>query len=318
MNAREPSPAPRRLAPDLFLLDLLPGGTAGIAGCYLLAGEGELTLVECGPSSTLPALLAGVRAAGYDPARITRILVTHIHLDHAGAAGSLIRRLPEAMVYVHPQGRRHLADPARLVASARRIYGERMEELWGEVLPVPEERLVTVEDRGLIVASGRRLRALDTPGHAGHHLVFHDAERRETFTGDVAGIRLDAAYVQPPTPPPELNLEAWRRSLLRLRTLRTGRLFLTHFGAYEDVDWHLDDLLARLHEWWGWAAAAHARGATPPQLAEELRAREAEEVVRITGAPGAAALYEEATPYRMLVDGLLRHLESRSREAGSV
>jgi glyoxylase-like metal-dependent hydrolase (beta-lactamase superfamily II) len=311
LNASIAPPPPRRLAPDLYLLDLVLGGTPGVGGCYLLAGEGELTLVECGPASTLPALLAGVRAAGYDPGRITRLLLTHIHLDHAGAAGSLVARLPAVTVYVHPRGLPHLADPSRLVASARRIYGERMEELWGEILPVPEERLVPVDDHGRILASGRQLHALDTPGHAGHHLVFHDPARREVFTGDVAGIRLDAAYVQPPTPPPELDLEAWRRSLLRLRTLRPERLFLTHFGAYEDVDWHLDDLLARLHAWWGWLAAARGAGTAPQQLAEALRAREADEIGRITGGPEGARRYEEATPHRMLVDGLLRHLAER-------
>jgi glyoxylase-like metal-dependent hydrolase (beta-lactamase superfamily II) len=306
---------PARLAPDLFLIDLLHGGDAGIVGAYLLVGEGELTLVECGPASTLPALLEGVRSAGYAPERITRLLLTHIHLDHAGAAGALARLLPEALVYVHPAGVRHLVDPSKLVASARRIYGGRMEELWGEITPVPQERVVPVDDHGRLTVSGRRLHALHTPGHAGHHIAYHDPERRETFTGDIAGIRLGPRYVQPPTPPPELDLAAWRHSLLRLRALRSERLFLTHFGAYEDVDWHLDDLMARLHAWAGWVEAAHARGAGPDELAEGLRSREARELAAISGDAGTAELYETATPYEMLVNGMLRHLQ-RSREAG--
>jgi glyoxylase-like metal-dependent hydrolase (beta-lactamase superfamily II) len=304
---------PKQLSPDLYLLDLLHGGTPGIVGAYLLVGGGELTLVECGPASTLSTLLEGVRAAGYAPERITRVLLTHIHLDHAGAAGALLEHLPEALVYVHPAGARHLADPSRLVASARRIYGDRMEELWGTIVPVPEERLVPVDDHGRISASGRQLHAMHTPGHATHHIAYHDPACRETFTGDIAGIRLGPAYVQPPTPPPEFDPAAWRRSLLRLRTLRSERILLTHFGAFEDVDWHLDDLLARMHTWMGWVGAAREAGGAPEEMAEGLRAREAAEVAAITGDPGAAALYEEATPYRMLVDGMLRSLETARR-----
>ncbi|HKG94299.1 MAG TPA: MBL fold metallo-hydrolase, partial [Gemmatimonadaceae bacterium] len=184
------APASERLArevePGVFLLDHHFRGSPRVIASYLIAGDRDaLTLVEAGPASTTDTLLAGVRQAGFDPARIERVIVTHIHLDHAGAAGTLVRRLPRARVYVHPVGAPHLVDPSKLMASATRIYGALMGPLWGEMLPVPEERLVVLADGETVDAGGRVLRAHDTPGHANHHLALHDARSGALFTGDV-------------------------------------------------------------------------------------------------------------------------------------
>lgn len=314
-----PEPSAKELEPGLFLIDHHFQGVPGIIGSYLLADGDELALIEAGPASTTEALLAGIRAAGLDPARITRILLTHIHLDHAGAAGTLARRLPKARVFVHPVGAPHLVDPSRLLSSATRIYGDRMESLWGEILPVPEERLVEVRDDTEIEVGGRTLRALDTPGHAHHHLAFLDAERRTVFTGDVAAVRLGGhRYVRPPTPPPELDLELWRESLLRIRSLRPERLLLTHFGAYDDPDWHLDELLARLFFWGGWVGARLEEGVDPERVTDELQHvgdREMEE--RLASTEWTEA-YELSTNYRMTVDGYARYFrkQARAREEG--
>ena len=183
----------RQLEPDLYLIDHEFQGVPGTIVSYLLTDGDDLTLIETGPATTMETLLAGVRAAGFDTDRITRLIVTHIHLDHAGGAGSLIQRLPRARLFVHRVGAQHLIDPSKLLASATRIFEEDMERLWGEVLPVPEDRVVVLDDESTLRVGDRVLEALHTPGHASHHLAFHDAERGVIFTSDVAGARLNEA-----------------------------------------------------------------------------------------------------------------------------
>lgn len=307
-HGRDLAPGVREVERGVFRIDHGFRGAEGIIASYLLAGGGELALVEAGPESTQPALLAGIRAAGFEPRRITRLLLTHVHLDHAGGAGTLLRHLPEATVHVHPAGAPHLTDPGRLLESARRIYGDAMERLWGRVEPVAEARVRPLADGAEVSAGGRTLRALDTPGHAGHHLAFHDARAACVFTGDVAGIRLGGApYVSPPTPPPDIDLPLWRGSLLRLRALAPRRLYLTHFGEVDDAAWHLDDLLARLYRWTGWVEGRLACGADPDTLAGELEERE-QAAIRAFSGGGLAERYALAIPYGMSVDGLLRAL----------
>jgi glyoxylase-like metal-dependent hydrolase (beta-lactamase superfamily II) len=177
----------RQLEPDLFLIDHEFQGVPGTIVSYLLTDGDDLTLIETGPATTMDTLLAGVRAAGFDPDQITRLIVTHIHLDHAGGAGSLIQRLPRARLFVHRVGAPHMVDPSKLLSSATRIFEEDMERLWGEILPVPEDRVVVLDDEATLRVGDRVLEALHTPGHASHHLAFHDAERGVIFTGDVAG-----------------------------------------------------------------------------------------------------------------------------------
>ncbi|MBA2364740.1 MAG: MBL fold metallo-hydrolase, partial [Chloroflexia bacterium] len=190
------------------VLDLRFQGEAEAIASYLLIGAEDAALIETGPTSTLGSLMAGLAAAGVAPDRVTKVLLTHIHLDHAGAAGSLMRLLPNASVYVHAAGAHHLIDPAKLLASAQRIYGKHMDRLWGEVLPVPAERVVVLDDGERIIAGGRELTALYTPGHASHHIAYWDATGRGIYTGDAAGIRLPGGEaVLPPTPPPDLDLE---------------------------------------------------------------------------------------------------------------
>jgi glyoxylase-like metal-dependent hydrolase (beta-lactamase superfamily II) len=198
--------------------------------------------------------------------------VTHIHLDHAGALGWLLQRLPNAVAYVHPVGAPHMVDPSRLLASASRLYGEMMERLWGEVVPVPEARLRIVRDGERIEAAGRTLLAIDTPGHARHHHAYLDEATGVLFAGDIAGVRMPGTtYVRPPTPPPELDIEAWQASLAKLRTLPIRQLALTHFGLYDDVARHLDELEARLLDWAGFTRALVEQGVSDAELMQRLR-----------------------------------------------
>lgn len=315
------SPKSDRLAkevePGVFLLDHHFRGSPGVIASYLVADADALTLIETGPASTMETLLAAIEQAGFDPAQIERIVVTHIHLDHAGGAGLLLRRLPRARLYVHPVGAPHMIDPSRLMASATRIYGDLMAPLWGEMLRVPADRVVRLGNEDTVRTGGRLLRAYDTPGHANHHLALHDAETGSVFTGDVAGVRLDGiSHIRPPTPPPEFSPAKWHASIATLRALSPRRLYLTHFGGYDDVAWHLDEMLARVWFWAGWVGGRLATGETPDATTEALRQMED---VLLTNATGDASLqrrYEEAGNYRMSVDGIARWWRKRSESDG--
>lgn len=300
-------------APGVTRIDHGWGGPGFIAS-YLVADAGELALVEAGPASTAHALLAGIRAAGHDPGALTHLFLTHVHLDHAAGAGQLARIAPRAAVHVHPRGAPHLADPAKLLASAARLYGALMDELWGTMLPVPAERIRTPADGDAVRVGRRTLVALETPGHAAHHLAFHDPDAGLVFTGDAAGIRLERApHVRPPTPPPELDTPRWLESIARLRALRPRMLLPTHFGGVHDPEWHLDDLGARLRAWTDWARENAHRD--PATLADELRRREDGALLRATGEPGLVRRYAASIPYEMMVAGLLRQEHVRARAA---
>lgn len=301
----------QQLEHDLWLLDLDFQGVPGTVAAYLLTGPQGHTLIETGPGSTLEALERAVAAAGAHIEEVTQLVVTHIHLDHAGAAGSLLRRLPDARLFVHPLGAPHMIDPAKLLASATRIYGDRMERLWGAFEAAPADRVTTLADGATLLCGTRELRALHTPGHAIHHIAFHDPERGTVFTGDVGGVRLtDASYVRPPTPPPDIDLEAWHRSVDALRALEPRALDLTHFGRFDDPVRHFDELLYRLDAWVKWTAERLARGDAPEAMAAALRTA-SEVELRDEGFAGDAGAYELATPSDMTVNGLVRYLTRR-------
>ncbi len=302
----------QQLEPDLFLIDHELQGIPRTIASYLLTDGDDLTLIEAGPATTMETLLGGVRAAGFDPERITRLIVTHIHLDHAGAAGALLQRLPRARLFVHRVGAPHMADPSRLLASATKIFEEDMEGLWGKVLPVPEERMVILDDEAKIRVGNRVLKALHTPGHAPHHLAYRDLESGAIFAGDVAAVRLDdSAYLRPPTLPPEVDIELWRQSIARLRALRPRRLYLTHFGPINDPEWHFDSVLTRLFFLTGWVEARLTAEPDTKVLADEWFRKEAEEVVATTGKEDLVEPYELVVGSRMNVEGLARYLRKK-------
>lgn len=300
-------------APGVTRIDHGWGGPGFIAS-YLVEDGGTLALVEAGPASTLEALLAGIRAAGYDPAELGHILLTHIHLDHAAGAGQLAQIAPRATIHVHPLGVRHLADPSRLLSSAARLYGERMQEMWGTMLPVPAERIHVPADGEAIRVGGRSLVALATPGHAAHHLAFHDPDAGLVFTGDVGGIRLEGArHVRPPTPPPEVDTPAWLASIDRLRGLEPRMLLPTHFGGITDAAWHLDDLEARLRDW----TARVASAGDPASLAADLQRRADAELLAATRDADLVRRYAASIPYDMMAAGLLRQARTRAEAAAA-
>jgi glyoxylase-like metal-dependent hydrolase (beta-lactamase superfamily II) len=203
-----------------------------------------------------------------------------------------------------------MVDPSRLIASATRIYGDRMDRLWGAFEPCPPDRVEMLADGVEIQAGRRTLRALYTPGHASHHVAFHDPERGTLFTGDVGGVRLQgASYVRPPTPPPDIDVEAWHASVARIRALRPRALDLTHFGRFDDPGRHFDELLIRLDGWVKWTADQLAAGVDPLKMIPELSLVAGAELVAegITD-PALVEAYELATPMPMTVNGIVRYL----------
>lgn len=304
----------RTLDDGLSLIDLDFQGRPGVIGSYLLEDAGESALIEIGPGSTLDALVAGLQEAGVAPEDISKILVTHIHLDHAGAAGSFIRRFPQAQLYVHQNGASHMVNPEKLLASATRIYGDMMGSLWGEFLPVPEENLHVITDGETITVGNRALTEYFTPGHASHHVVYHDPNRGHVFTGDVAAVRLQGySYVRPPTPPPDLDLEAWGESIERIRHLQPTSLNLTHFGPFTDIDRHLQEASSRLLAWADVVAHAVDIGQDTAAIVDSLTIRGDSEILEESRDAGAIQGYELATPYGMTVDGYLRYFRKRSQ-----
>jgi glyoxylase-like metal-dependent hydrolase (beta-lactamase superfamily II) len=264
------------------LVDLEHLGVERVIGAWV----GDGAVVDPGPASCLEALLAGLGEEVPE-----RLLLTHIHLDHAGSAGTLARRWPDCEVWVHERGARHLADPARLLASAGRLYGDAMERLWGEVLPVPEERIRVL--RGGEAIGPWRVAA--TPGHASHHVAYLHEPSGTAFCGDVGGVRIPPrGAVLAPTPPPDVDLAAWRVSLDVLAAWSPTRLAPTHFGAWEDVDGHLAELRDVLDE-----AERRVRDGDEHAFAAWLEQRS-----------GGDAAYRQAMPPGQQHAGIARYLSS--------
>ncbi len=280
------------------LIDVRHLGRERVIGCWQVGD----VLVDPGPGSCLPTLLDALGSH-----RPRALLLTHIHLDHAGASGSLVQRWPELEVYVHERGAPHMVDPSRLLESARRLYGDDMDRRWGEMVPVPE-RNIRVLQGGERVIDGA-FEVAYTPGHASHHVSYLHQET--AFVGDVGGVRItpsgdNAAPTIPPTPPPDIDLEAWRESIARIEAWAPKRLAITHFGSYEDVGQQLTSLSRRLDTW-----AELVRG----QDRDAFIARVREEIEQ-QAEPGMLATYTQAAPPEQLYAGLERYLRKRA-EASS-
>jgi glyoxylase-like metal-dependent hydrolase (beta-lactamase superfamily II) len=225
------------------------GHPRSIAANLMLAGDKKF-LVDPGPASTLPTLVAALAARGVVVPDLDAILLTHIHLDHAGATGSLVRQNPRIKVYVHAKGAPHMADPSKLLGSAARLYGDRMQEMYGEFLPVPTGNLHVLNGGETLPFDSRELRVLYTPGHASHHVTYFDTADGVAFVGDTAGICVEGnPFVLPATPPPDINLELWNDSLDAIAALQPSRLFLTHFGFSDQPQRHIETYRGCLSRW---------------------------------------------------------------------
>jgi glyoxylase-like metal-dependent hydrolase (beta-lactamase superfamily II) len=225
-------------------------GRPGVIATGVIETPAGVLLVDPGPGSCLPRLTEELRAAGIGIGDVSGVLATHIHLDHSGATGLLVRQNPNLTVYVHERGAPHVMDPSKLVASATRIYGGDMDRLWGEFAPVPAANIRALSGGESLRFGTSVIETAYTPGHASHHVTYCDASTGIVFTGDVAGIRVGhGAYVLPPTPPPDIDLGLWRRSLSLIRDWQPSGVFVTHFGLHADALAHLDLVLVELDTW---------------------------------------------------------------------
>ena len=221
---------------QIHTIDLEFQGTPGAIAAFLIESSDGLILIEPGPGSTTDTLLNKITALGFDPAEVRSVFVSHVHLDHAGAAGWWAQR--GATLYVHPKATRHLIDPSRLIESAKMVYGDAFDSLWGEILPAPEENVRALEDGETVDIGGVVIEAIDTPGHAFHHHAFAIGDL--CFTGDVAGARLQGTeYTSVTSAPPQFHLESYLASIDRLLERNFSKLYLTHFGELDDVQEHL-------------------------------------------------------------------------------
>jgi len=285
-------------------LDLKYQGMEQAIAAYLIKYNDGAVLIECGPGSTLPGLQAGLAANGLSLADVTHVLLTHIHLDHAGAAGYLARQ--GAQILVHPVGAPHMVNPERLLASATRIYGDKMDTLWGEFLPVPEDKLTVIEDEDEVVIGNLRFLPINTPGHAEHHYayLFEDI----CFSGDVGGVRIPGfPYLRVPMPPPELNLERWRESIHRLQKFNFTRIAPTHFGIFDNPEWQLNEMLRGLDKASSWLEDVMADAPSIEEL-REMFTDFIENQGRSAGLSQAVIQsYRLANPIGMSADGLYRY-----------
>jgi glyoxylase-like metal-dependent hydrolase (beta-lactamase superfamily II) len=300
-------PTQRVLASGVSWFDLLILGRPNRIACAVVTGPAGVAIVDPGPTSCLDTLEASLALHGQSLASVTHLVLTHIHLDHAGATGTILRRHPGIRVVVHERGAPHLVDPSKLLESATRLYGSTMDTLWGEVAPVPERNLIVVSGAETIEAGGRSFEVAYTPGHASHHVCYFDRSAGIAFVGDTAGVCVNGGYVLPPTPPPDIDVERWLESIETIDRWGASTLFLTHFGPVTSgVSTHLQALADNLQRSAALTKESLAlegtdddrRAVWETRMRAELRANMSEEM---------AEAYEGAAGFKMNWPGLARY-----------
>lgn len=302
------------LSPGIDYVDVNFLGFPNIIATAVLHGPGGVALVDPGPSTSLATLQGALERGGIRMSDVRHILLTHIHLDHAGAAGTIVQAHPHVDVFVHERGAPHLVDPSKLLTSASRLYGQDMDRLWGDFLPVPQERLRVLGGGERIEVAGRTLEVAYTPGHASHHVSYFEPSSRIAFVGDTAGIRRGSGqYVMPASPPPDVDLELWRTSEARILEWDPDTLFLTHFGPFNGARMHFQELMDRMVEW----SRAALRLVNDESLSEEERearfvADAVQELRRAVGVQEAER-YSRAGSIAYSWQGLARYWRKKAR-----
>lgn len=292
-------------------------GHAGVTSAYLVRAD-EPALIETGPTTSLGDVRRGLDELGVGEGELAHIIVTHIHLDHAGGAGALAPYYPHARVWVHERGAPHLADPTKLVASATRVYGEEaMSRMFGAVLPVPGERIRSVGDGDVIGLGNRDLSVIYAPGHASHQVCFVDSDTGALFTGDALGVFLsDAGVLRPATPPPEFDLELAVASVDRVREANPSLLLFSHFGPAPEVEELCQTAIERLRRWTSFVREAMTHGADLSGVTEFLRERTAPELRSALERGLGVERYELLSSVEMNAMGIMRYLKSREASGG--
>lgn len=282
------------------------GRSKVIGVAALEAGDGSVTLIDPGPAVVFQEVRRGLERSGLDPGRVDRVLATHVHLDHSGGAWCWAESAG-AQVFAHQRGVAHLIDPERLVASATRIYGDQMGRLWGPVKPIAPRQVTPLQDGSKVTIRRASVQALDTPGHAQHHLAYWFSEERLVFTGDAGGVAIAGGPAVPPCPPPDINLEQWKKSLARLRALLPARMFVTHFGEVQDPAARLEEVERRLDAWALWIRDHLRNGLAEEQLVPLFEQFVTGELRSAGVSEDLLSVYEQADPAAMSVTGLVRY-----------
>jgi len=300
-----------QLTPDTRLIDLQFQGRARAIASAAIETPAGVLIVDPGPSSCRRRLMAELAEAGIGPGGVHGLLLTHIHLDHAGASGTLVREHPHWKVYVHERGAQHLIDPGKLLASATRLYGDQMDRLWGEFAPVPASSVTLLKGGERLAFGSRRIEVEILKGHATHHVGYFDQTTGIAYAGDTAGIRVaEDPYVFPPTPPPDIDLDQWRETVGLMRRREPTGIFITHFGYKRDPATHLDALDAEIEYWGRFSGELLASGRDAQTLGQEF----IEGIVaRMTATIGAerAAAYIAAAPLSHCWAGLVRYWQTK-------
>lgn len=288
----------------IHVLDTQHLGRRGIIASILLETENGPILFDTGPESTFENIVSELNRIGFAPRDVRHVFLSHIHFDHAGAAW----RFAElgATIYVHRRGAPHLIDPRKLIASATRLYGDEMKRLWGTVAAIAPERVRVLENNAVVRVAPFEIRAIETLGHASHHHVYHWADT--VFGGDVAGVRLGTGPAVPPFVPPELNIEAWRESIAKIRELNPAKLYLAHFGLVEqDIAGHLDALEERIIRWSIWFRDRMRAGDDEQKLTQAFADYLSAELQALNATGAEVADYEHADPSFMAVSAATRY-----------
>ncbi len=291
-------------------IDLQFRGSPRVIATAILQGTDGVTLIDPGPTSCLPTLESGLRDRGLALRDVRTLLLTHIHLDHAGACGTIVERVPGARVYVHERGAPHMIDPVKLLASATRLYGDQMDTLWGAFQPVPAANVTVLKGGERMELAGTAIKVAYTPGHAKHHVSYLDEHSGMAYVGDTAGVRVSGDYLIAPTPPPDIDIESWQQSLDTIDAWQPVALFLTHFGPVSPARAHLARFRTTVA-----AAAQTARemieaGGSDEALAKRFAERMRQDVRKALPEHEARAA-ELAAPFDQLWQGLARYWQKK-------
>ena len=301
--------------PSITTLDNLWTGRPHTIASALLESDGHRSIVDPGPGSTLETFQQNLQAHGIGVGDLNAILLTHIHLDHAGATGALVRENPRLAVHVHKNGAPHVIDPSKLLASAQRLWPNDLQQLFGETLPVPAENLRILEGGETLTLGSRKLEVVYTPGHASHHVSYFDQAEGIAFVGDTAGVRIEGIpYAMPATPPPDINLEIWDNSFAAILERKPSRLFLTHYGYSANPSEHILLFRERLHRWAAMAAEALRNAASDSVATDSFMSATFAEISQHLPA-GEAEHYAFSAGLNLSFLGLARYLRKRATAA---
>ena len=310
-NQVTPTPVIEDLGDEVYSIDTQMAGYSGITSSYLIRGS-KPCLIETGTALSAPVVIAAITELGIDAADLATVVVTHIHLDHAGGVGDIAAAYPNAQVVVHERGARHLADPTKLVASAQRVFGPDMDRMFGPLIATPSERLITLGERGFVdLGDGRRLDTFHNPGHASHHVALVDSQTGDLYTGDAAGVFVpDTAEVRPATPPPDFDLDLALASLRKMREAGPTRLLFSHFGPVTDVELVFDQSEEELRYWVEQVSQAYHAGMDLEHAIAMVKEKDKQRHPDFYADTDRATKFEELSSTAAQVSGIWRWLET--------